>query len=910
MRASPAYPKLMLALGWASAFALLGCRVGLNPRDDTAARLDARANSDADTSADSGAEADADSDANGDGHVDGEGYGGADADAGTSGGEDADVGTDAEVGSDAEVSDAAYPIVIEPMFPSNGRNWNDYVVRDALRIEDNSDASACVSGPTSFRDCIHAGERLVARLDGITTCEGVVPHDELRAFAWSCFIRNGLAHAYSTGLAKSRGLSDLINATGWRGNRLFVSVLSPSSTILSRFETPPGIWWSNPVRPVGGQSNTMRLTEAGAIYAVSTSTTGAGFSLEADRVAFVVRRGAKYTFQAPSDSNCRASTGEMSGADSLCTLTAGGQHSLWIEGTFGTSASSEPYYHLQLISSSRVRISHVSLNSATKTCVRIDAGGGHVVRDLRGALCGSTGLEVGRTQAPSLFTDVRIHRPAVGVSSAIQAVRNAADVWQGIFTSGTYSGLYFNAAQNQTVTRVVSSNANWGSELNAGGRLTLHHATMAANSHLAIAMFGTPTHMFLGQLAAFDNAYGLTFVFTDSTVFHSAITHSLNRGFDLRAPSARNAFRGVLVAGSNNPDCFVEGGLESPGLIHGTCTDTGLEGSSRYTGQASDAVLRFDSAPDAALIGPVFVDDPSNASDVDGLQSETSIIDWVNMESPYRMWGKEGGRGACSGTCRIYDWRLRPDSGSPLWNRSGDGAIENDPFVPGTPCPSAADGNRVAEDRQSFDHTPWTNAVEILDDGLGDDDEICEVGEKCHNRFLINALEILYDDKGDDDGLCESDEACTYSPHIGAYQGEGNPMLEASCAFSNGRVRNVELRHFPACPESAPVSIARGGFFYNRALRLWQQRLYLTNKAASEFSLPVYIVFGGLSSNTTLINADGLTRCVEPTEAPFIIVETNGWLPEEQRELDLRFQKDDAGAITYDVRVLTGSSSP
>jgi hypothetical protein len=64
------------------------------------------------------------------------------------------------------------------------------------------------------------------------------------------------------------------------------------------------------------------------------------------------------------------------------------------------------------------------------------------------------------------------------------------------------------------------------------------------------------------------------------------------------------------------------------------------------------------------------------------------------------------------------------------------------------------------------------------------------------NTFLINAVEIVDDGIGDDDGLCESTERCIYSPHpLGAYQGEGQ-LSARPCVFQNapsGGVSNVIL---------------------------------------------------------------------------------------------------------------------
>jgi hypothetical protein len=62
-----------------------------------------------------------------------------------------------------------------------------------------------------------------------------------------------------------------------------------------------------------------------------------------------------------------------------------------------------------------------------------------------------------------------------------------------------------------------------------------------------------------------------------------------------------------------------------------------------------------------------------------------------------------------------------------------------------------------------------------------------------HNTktFLIHAIEIDNDEIGNDNGLCESGERCISAPNIGAYQGEG--VLTAPCNFVDGTVTGVTM---------------------------------------------------------------------------------------------------------------------
>ncbi len=61
----------------------------------------------------------------------------------------------------------------------------------------------------------------------------------------------------------------------------------------------------------------------------------------------------------------------------------------------------------------------------------------------------------------------------------------------------------------------------------------------------------------------------------------------------------------------------------------------------------------------------------------------------------------------------------------------------------------------------------------------------------------MNAFEIILDGLGDEDGLCESNEACLYGPNFGAYQGEGDYRANGTCTFQPGAVTGVTLYAYP-----------------------------------------------------------------------------------------------------------------
>ena len=64
-------------------------------------------------------------------------------------------------------------------------------------------------------------------------------------------------------------------------------------------------------------------------------------------------------------------------------------------------------------------------------------------------------------------------------------------------------------------------------------------------------------------------------------------------------------------------------------------------------------------------------------------------------------------------------------------------------------------------------------------------------GTECQTTALLNARELVDDGVGNDNNLCESNEACLFTPNIGSYQGHG--ALVSAGPFANGAVSNVTL---------------------------------------------------------------------------------------------------------------------
>lgn len=423
-------------------------------------------------------------------------------------------------------------------------------------------------------------------------------------------------------------------------------------------------------------------------------------------------------------------------------------------------------------------------------------------------------------------------------------------------TTGTNGGgIYLAAASgyNSFGQVVATNNMNSGIH-NIGLYNTFTNVTVANNLQYGlISQAVTAKTAIYHNLLVMNNGTnastyaGIIKTGTAPTTFSNvAVLNNTAPGIYLNSSSADAKFTGLLMVGNNALDCKIGTTTTRPGLIATTCSDS--EGSSTYTGQASDALLRRNSTTQysgvSSVIGKVS-SDSVNTTDSSGTATYASTLDFINFENHFRTWGKDGSAFAnsnsistctTSGTCRIWDWSLSRDD-TTLLNRSGNGANINNGFSTGT--------NGVTS--------------EILGDGVGDDDGVCEASELCKNsfainstcpvqvsetryltsaiytydslyeggkngfkvvdgsggtcdageacvdatpaascttsgdvcvqRYLSNASEILLDGKGDDDGLCEKNEDCFYTPNIGAYQGHGD--LIGVCNYDVGSGINV-----------------------------------------------------------------------------------------------------------------------
>jgi hypothetical protein len=108
---------------------------------------------------------------------------------------------------------------------------------------------------------------------------------------------------------------------------------------------------------------------------------------------------------------------------------------------------------------------------------------------------------------------------------------------------------------------------------------------------------------------------------------------------------------------------------------------------------------------------------------------------------------------------------------------------------------------------------------------------------------------------------------------------------------------------------TAGLSVVRGGFVYNPGTGLFSQTVKLTNTTSASIAGPIYFAIDQLSSVATVTNPSGSTACAPPLDRVTVAVTTDGLTPGGSVTVLLLFSNPTHGAITYNARVLAGSSA-
>jgi len=660
-----------------------------------------------------------------------------------------------------------YLPIVEAKYPSFGYNWNDY-------IYNNSDSS-CSTGSSS---CLHAGEIRKVVLSVEPSCTGLAITDDLGAFDWTCNDSTSYAIFYSLGLKPGKKLANLLSGSSFTPNR--VTITGGATTYYSDLE----IWWSNPVSLIGSNASSQTLGAVGAIYTYTSDIYVGGFNITADKISVVGQNNSWMHNDPGFSNNCSSANAGLSGADRNCLIAASAFNFLWIEGNFeGGNLSSHAIftYNTKFSRFVDLQLSHFSdrnlyalgteksifRNILTSYATGIGGYGlylstaqNNVIDSIFANTNAVAGVQLDNSSYNNKLQNIRVNDNGDGLTINNGSTYNKI---KGIYAfNNRYYGLdILGGSNNNIVVDVAVSGGTYGGiYLEGSNGLRISNVTVANSvpTNSGGIRVRAMDNLILHNVLSMNNDWGLEFGFNTGPVNTSTVTNLAVGGpttYNVTLNSSSIDFVGVNKMSAT---CFNNA---STGMTSACAPNVGT--------------LVSASIGAGTLVGKVTTDDAVNTVDSSGTATYSSIMgyDWFNFLKPLRGWGLDGGtfpvlsnRGYCNaGTCRIWDLSLL-STDTTLRNITGNGTAANGVFTNGTTCPGVVSGSDVV----THGYT----------------------GE----QFVRNATEIMFDGAGDDDGMCENGEACIYNPNFGVYQGSGNPMTQ-SCNFTNATVSGVTMHAYP-----------------------------------------------------------------------------------------------------------------
>lgn len=286
---------------------------------------------------------------------------------------------------------------------------------------------------------------------------------------------------------------------------------------------------------------------------------------------------------------------------------------------------------------------------------------------------------------------------------------------RGLLAAGNaLSGLHvIGGSDNRMAGVTAAGNGNWGVVLRASTGNVLAEVTTANHVAYGVWLDRAPGTTLM-DVAALDNGTAGLYLFESPGALLANVAATDN-GFGglILHDSSYNHLTGRVLVGGNPWNCMESGGT-APGVESVTCAGT----------DGSDPQVTTGVSLAAAFAGKLAGDEPMNPDDVDGAAPYDAIADWTSF-GPFRHWGREAETfpgvaawGRCTdGTCRVWDWALKPD------DTLARGAL------------AAPDGTAALthawDDGTVSVFLP--NAVEVIGDGAGDEDLLCEAGETCRH---------------------------------------------------------------------------------------------------------------------------------------------------------------------------------
>ena len=420
-------------------------------------------------------------------------------------------------------------------------------------------------------------------------------------------------------------------------------------------------------------------------------------------------------------------------------------------------------------SSSNNTLSNVAANNNGDAGISINASHNNSLTAVVASNNNTSGVQIVNNSYGNSLSVVTASKNGVGVSLDYAWNSTLAN----ITVSNSNTGIVINFGANNRLSGLTAASNSIGMQFLAGDNNTVSGVTVTDNTDYGV-IFGGSNSFVISGLTSSNNGTGIYLGngADDNTLLNIAAANN-NTGITLVSVS-NNAFSGLLEVGNNSvDDCDVTGGV-TPGL------DTDC---------ASGASLISDISLASAFVGKVNADS-TNVSDSNGTASfpaDPAVFDWSDFDNTFRGWGIDSAlafpnvdqRGKwTAGSGRIWDWSVS----------SGDAGNAGSPAL--------RDLLAMPTGNETITHS-WFNTS-----GGSLDNTVCSTmvtgstynGADCETTFLRNSVEIQNDGIGNDNTLCESGESCLYTPNIGSYQGHGN--LVSAGTFTAGTLTGITLMKY------------------------------------------------------------------------------------------------------------------
>ena len=645
-------------------------------------------------------------------------------------------------------------LTVNPFYPVNGANWNDYVDSTAhpfytSRYTKKNPADypsdiACNYG------CVHGGEIRKVIVSNKTSCQNVTMSDSENAFEWRCADHVSPIYFYSLGFKQNKGLRNLLKSDGTDWKTMSVTLYEGSTPVSTSVSSK---WWTNTVQTIGsadlnsgGSAARMFLNSAGRVYVVTQSGQSRGIEITADGISLVMLDGVTLTTTSTlaGGSNCTSPY-------PTCFIMTNSNRS-WFEGILIVNVTSVAAFKHQkggTGTASNFRLHNSSITQTTSGAHLhlikvIDA----VISDSK-FFHGSFGIFSQTLASQSYFHDLMFS----GVTRAIYN-SGASNIFEKIVVNnsdlhgiseqsgayGTYSNLkVFNSNIAFSTAHVFTPSVvnslfvgNSDGFRSMVGSVNLNSISSINNSGIGLyaAEARTANTVLINNDKGYvsDNKSSFSVI---SKSYSLTVANNITNEIEFISNSADHLFYDYLNLGSIANKCAFGTGLTNIGLTTQDCLQN--------TGSSFTRTFNLNSAS----LYEGFKNDSVNTQGASGAAGivYTSITDFFNFENLNRAWTKFHStfafpsanlQGICTATnCGIFDYSLKP---TPSALKAVNGI-----FVENQNCPTSVNGSNFfhfIEDDGS-DAKALKFAIEYVLDGVGNENGMCEANENCY--FVADA---------------------------------------------------------------------------------------------------------------------------------------------------------------------------